>query len=163
ERYFVPLALAKSAWGIPNIYALEYRGTLGTEISDATASGGYPVSVSPNSYRQVKAILGVFQTAPADDTQETAIDPVVREGGRKYTEGPLKGSLAAQTLNFGHVLVSYGPQSAKLTSIADCDVSVLLPDGFVARTVSAVDFAGSKKEVVFEQQDHRVRFRVQDS
>src|SRR5215469_13326805 len=33
ERYFVPLTLAKSAWGIPNIYALEYRGTLGTEIS----------------------------------------------------------------------------------------------------------------------------------
>jgi len=163
ERYFVPLALAKSAWGIPNIYALEYRGTLGTAISDANASGGYPVSISPNSYRQVKAILDVYQHAPADNTQEIMIDPVLREAGRKYTEGPLKGSWAAQTLNFGHVLVSYGPQSAKLTSIADCDVSVLLPDGFVAKTVSAVDFDGNKKEVVFTQEDHRVRFSVQDS
>jgi len=163
ERYFVPLTLAKSAWGIPNVYALEYRGNLGTESNDLTASGGYPVSISPDSYRQVKAILDVYQHAPADRTQEPVIDPVLREAGRRYTEGPLRGSFAAQTLNFGHVLVTYGSEVAKLTSIADGEVSVLLPDGFVARRVSAVDFDGNRKEVVFKQQDRRVRFSVQDS
>jgi hypothetical protein len=163
ERYFVPLTLAKSAWGIPNIYALEYRGNLGTEISDSTASGGYPISIDANSYREVEAILNVYEHAPADNTQEPFIDPVLREAGRKYTEGPLKGSLAAQTLNFGHVLVTYDSQLAKLTSIADCEVSVRLPEGFVASSVSAVDFDGNKNKVAFKQQDHQVRFSVQDS
>jgi hypothetical protein len=163
ERYFVPLTLAKSAWGIPSIYALEYRGNLGTEIGDGTASGGYPVSIDANSYRQVKAILDVYEHAPADNSQESFIDPVMREARRKYTAGPLKGWLAAQTLNFGHVLVTYDSQLAKLTSIADCDVSVPLPDGFSAKSVLAVDFHGNKKNLAFTQQDSRVRFSVQDS
>src|SRR5262249_29261308 len=87
ERYFVPLTLAKAAWGIPNIYALEYRGNLGTEITDGVPSGGYPIAISPSSYRQVKAILDVYQHAPADSTQESMIDPVLREAGRRYAEG----------------------------------------------------------------------------
>ena len=163
ERYLVPLTLAKSAWGIPNLYALEYRGSLGTDAANGSASGGYPVEISQNSYRQVQAILDVYGHAPADSTQEPTVDPVLQKAGRRYTEGPLKGFFAAQTLNFGHVLVTYGPQLAKLASIADGDVSVPLPDGFVAQRVSAIDFNGKKKEIVFKQQDGFVTFGVEDS
>jgi hypothetical protein len=162
ERYFVPLTLAKSAWGIPNIYALEYRANLGTEAA-RIPSGGYPVDISQNSYRQVKAILDVYGHAPADNTQEPIVDPVLQKAGRRYTEGPLKGFFAAQTLNFGRVLVTYGPHSAKLTSIADGDVSVPLPDGFLAKSVSAADFDGKKKEIVFKQQHGCVHFDVADN
>ena len=163
ERYFVPLTLAKSAWGIPNVYALEYRGSLGTEMTEGLASGGYPVDISASSYRRMKAVLDVYEHAPADNTQEPVVNPVLQKAGRRYSEGPLKGFFAAQTLNFGHVLVTYGPQVAKLTSIADCDVSVSLPDDFVAKRVSAVGFDGEKKEVAFRQQDGSVDFAVQDS
>jgi hypothetical protein len=163
ERYFVPLTLAKSAWGIPNIYALEYRGSLGTEGTNSGPSGGYPVGIAQNSYRQVKAILDVYEHAPADNTQESTVDPVLQKAGRRYTEGPLKGSYAAQTLNYGRVLVTYSPQIAKLTSIADGEVSVPLPDGFLAKSVSAVDLNGKRQEIAFEQQDGRVRFVVEDS
>ena len=163
ERYFVPLTLAKSAWGIPNLYALEFRGSLGTDAASGSASGGYPMEISQNSYRQVQAILDVYEHAPADGTQEPTVDPVIQKAGRKYTEGPLKGFFAAQTLNFGHVLVSYGPQRAELTSIADGDVSVPLPQGFVPHGIFAVDFSGKKKEIVFKQQDGLVTFGVEDS
>jgi hypothetical protein len=50
-----------------------------------------------------------------------------------------------------------------LTSIADGDVSVPLPDGFLAKRVSAVDFGGNKKEIEFNQQGDRVHFGVEDS
>jgi len=163
ERYFVPLTLAKSAWGIPNIYALEYRGNLGTEATTSIASGGYPVEISQGAYRRVKAILDVYEHAPADSTQEPAVDPVLQKATRRYTEGPLKGFYAAQTLNFGRVLVTYSPDRALLTSIADGDVSVPLPDGFFANAVLAVDFDGKKKQVVFNQHDASVRFGVEDS
>jgi len=163
ERYFVPLTLAKSAWGIPNVYALEYRGNLGTEASSTIASGGYPVDIPPNSYRQVKAIMDVYGNAPADNTQEPVVEPGLQKAGRRYTDGPLKGFFAAQTLNFGRVLVTYSAQTAKLTSIADGEVSVPLPDGFLARSVSAVDFDGIKKEIIFRQQDGCVQFAVEDS
>jgi len=162
ERYLVPLTLAKSAWGIPNLYALQYRGNLGTDAA-GSASGGYPVEISQNSYRQVQAILDVYGHAPADSTQEPTVDPVLQKAGRRYTEGPLKGFFAAQTLNFGHVLVTYGPQLAKLVSIADGDVSVPLPEGVVVQRVSAVDFNGKKKEIVFKQQDGFVTVGVEDS
>ena len=163
ERYLVPLTLAKSAWGIPSLYALEYRGSLGTDASNGSASGGYPVEISQKSYRQVKAILDVYRHAPADSTQEPTVDPVLQKAGRRYTQGPLKGFFAAQTLNFGHVLVTYGPQLANLTSIADGDVSVPMPDGFVTQRVSALDFNGEKKEIVFKQLDGFVSFGVEDS
>ena len=163
ERYFVPLTLAKSAWGIPTLYALEYRGSLGTEATISIASGGYPVDISQGSFRQVKAILDVYRHAPADNTQEPTVDPVLQKAGRRYREGPLKGFFAAQTLNFGRVLVAYSPQSAQLTSIADGEVSVPLPDGFLAKRVSAVDFGGNKKEIVFKQQGDQVHFGVEDS
>ena len=163
ERYFVPLTLAKSAWGIPDFYALEYRGTLGTEATSSIASGGYPVDISENSFRRVKAILDVYGHAPADNTQESAVDPVLQKAGRKYRQGPLKGYFAAQTLNFGRVLVTYGPQTARLTSIADVDVSVPLPGGFLAQGVSAVDFNGNKREILFTQQGECVHFSVEDS
>ena len=163
ERYFVPLTLAKSAWGIPTLYALEYRGNLGTEATISTASGGYPVNISRDSFRQVKAILDVYGHAPADNTQEPTVDPVLQKAGRRYREGPLKGFFAAQTLNFGRVLVAYRPQTAQLTSIADGDVSVPLPNGFLAKRVSAEDFDGNKKEIVFKQQGDQVHFGVEDS
>src|SRR5215467_8564143 len=163
ERYFVPLTLAKSAWGIPNIYALEYRGNLGTEATTSIASGGYPVDISRDAYRKVRAILDVYQHVPADYTQEPTVDPVLKKATRRYTEGPLKGFYAAQTLNFGRVLVTYGPNTALLTSIADGDVSVPLPDGFLANRVLAVDFDGNKKPIVFTQQNGYVRFDVEDS
>jgi len=163
ERYFVPLTLAKSAWGIPNIYALEYRGNLGTEATTSIASGGYPVDISRDAYRKVRAILDVYQHVPADYTQESTVDPVLQKATRRYTEGPLKGFYAAQTLNFGRVLVTYSPNTALLTSIADGDVSVPLPDGFLANRVLAVDFDGNKKPVVFTQQNGYVRFDVEDS
>jgi Glycosyl hydrolases family 31 len=163
ERYFVPLTLAKSAWGIPTLYALGYRGNLGTESTISSASGGYPVDISPDSFRQVKAILDVYGHAPADNTQQPTVDPVLQKAGRRYREGPLKGFFAAQTLNFGRVLVAYSPQNAQLTSIADGDVSVPLPDGFLAKRVLAVDFAGNKTEIVFQQQGDRVNFGVEDS
>jgi Glycosyl hydrolases family 31 len=163
ERYFVPLTLAKSAWGIPNIYALEYRGNLGTEATTSTASGGYPVDISQDAYRRVRAILDVYEHAPADYTQEPTVDPVLQKATRRYTEGPLKGFYAAQTLNFGRVLVTYNADTALLTSIADGDVSVPLPDRFLANKVLAVDFDGKKKQVAFTQQNGCVRFGVEDS
>jgi hypothetical protein len=162
-RYFVPLTLAKSAWGIPNIYALEYRGNLGTEETTSIASGGYPVDISEDAYREVKAILDVYQHAPADYTQEPTVDPVLQKARRRYTEGPLKGFYAAQTLNFGRVLVTYSANTALLTSIADGHVSVPLPDGFLANTVLSVDFNGTKKQVEFNQQNGCVHFGVEDS
>jgi Glycosyl hydrolases family 31 len=162
ERYFVPLTLAKSAWGIPNIYALEHRGNLGTETT-SIASGGYPVDISQDAYRKVKAILDVYEHAPADQTQQPTVDPVLQKAGRRYTDGPLKGFYAAQTLNFGRVLVTYRPDSAMLTSVADGDVSVPLPEGFLADKVLAVDFGGKKTPVVFSQQNGCVRFAVKDS
>src|SRR5262249_5632110 len=127
------------------------------------ASGGYPVNISQDSFRQVKAILDVYLHAPADNTQEPIVDPVLQKAGRRYKEGPLKGFFAAHTLNFGRVLVTYNAQTAKLTSTADGDVSVPLPDGFLAKRIWAVDFAGSKKEIVFNQQGDRVHFGVEDS
>jgi len=163
ERYFVPLTLAKSAWGIPTLYALEYRGSLGTEETIGVASGGYPVNISQDSFRQVKAILDVYGHAPADNMQEPIVDPVIQKAGRRYKEGPLKGFFAAQTLNFGRVLVTYTAQTAQLTSTADGDVFVPLPDGFLAKRISAVDFAGSKKEITFKQQGDQVHFGVEDS
>jgi hypothetical protein len=163
QRYFVPLTLAKSAWGIPNLYALEYRGTLGTDAASGAASGGYPMEISRDSYRQVKAILDVYEHAPADSAQEPVIDPVGQEAGRRYAEGPLKGFYAAHTLNFGRVLVTYRPGLAKLTSIADGNVSFRLPDGFLANKVTAVDFDGRKKEVAFTQEHGCVHFGVEDS
>jgi hypothetical protein len=163
ERYFVPLTLAKSAWGIPNIYALEYRGNLGTEATTGIASGGYPVDISEDAYRKVRAILDVYEHAPADLTQEPTVDPVLQKAGRRYTDGPLKGFYAAQTLNFGRVLVTYRASTAVLTSVADGDVSVPLPDGFVANKVLAVDFEGKKTPVVFTQQNGCVSFAVEDS
>jgi hypothetical protein len=150
ERYFVPLTLAKSAWGIPNLYALQYRGTLGTEATGSIASGGYPVDISQASFRRVKAILDVYAHAPADKTQEPRVDPVLQSAGRTYSEGPLKGFFAAQTLNFGRVLVTYGSQTAQLTSVADSDVSVPLPKGFLVKEVSAVGFDGLRKEIPFK-------------
>jgi hypothetical protein len=163
ERYLVPLTLAKSAWGIPNLYALQYRGTLGTEATGSIASGGYPVDISPASFRRVKAILDVYAHAPADKTQEPHVDPVLQSAGRTYSEGPLRGFFAAQTLNFGRVLVTYGSQTAQLTSVADSDVSVPLPKGFLVKEVSAVGFDGLRKEIPFKQQSDNAIFRVEDS
>ena len=90
ERYLVPLTLAKSAWGIPNLYAIEYRGSLGTDATNGSASGGYPVAISQNSYRQVQAILDVYGHAPADSTQEPTVDPALQKAGRRYTHGAAK-------------------------------------------------------------------------
>ena len=59
--------------------------------------------------------------------------------------------------------MTYSPNTALLTSIADGDVSVPLPDGFLANRVLAVDFDGNKKPVVFTQQNGYVRFDVEDS
>ena len=162
EKYFVSLTLAKSAWGIPNLYALEYRGNLGTDATSGIASGGYPVDISSASYRQVKSILEVYGHAPADAAQQSSVDPLLQKASRRYRNGPLSGFFAAQTLNFGRVLVAYNPQSALLTSIADGDVSVPLPSGFLVKRVSAVDFSGNKKEVVFRQQGDRVQFGAED-
>ena len=70
---------------------------------------------------------------------------------------------AAQTLNFGRVLVTYGSQTAQLTSVADSDVSVPLPKGFLVKEVSAVGFDGLRKEIPFKQQNDNAIFRVEDS
>ena len=167
ERYFVPLTLAKSAWGIPNIYAVRYRGTVGSEATingaSALASGGYPLEIPEASFRRVRSILEVYGHAPADNTQQPDVDPVLQQAGRRYGEGPLKGFFAAQTLNFGHVLITYSPQSAWLTSISDASVLVRLPKGYVVRTVSAVHFDGSSHSVPFLKSTGEVSFAVQDS
>jgi hypothetical protein len=163
----VPLTLAKSAWGIPNIYALEYRGALGTEAVvngvKSIASGGYPVEISEDSYRQVRAILEVYLHAPADNRQEPQVDPVLQQASRTYKTGPLQGFFAARTLNFARALVTYTPQSAWLTSTADGEISVPLPKGYVTKSVSGVDFEGRKSPISFNQNADSVRIRVQDS
>jgi hypothetical protein len=167
ERYFVPLTLAKSAWGIPNIYALEYRGALGTEAVvngvKNIASGGYPVEISEDSYRQVRAILEVYLHAPADNRQQPQVDPVLQQASRTYKIGPLQGFFAARTLNFARALVTYTPQSAWLTSTADAEISVPLPKGYVTKSVSAVDFEGRRSPISFNQNADSVRIRVRDS
>jgi hypothetical protein len=167
ERYFVPLTLAKSAWGIPNIYAVQYRGNLGSEATinglKSIASGGYPVDISEDSFLRVRSILDVYRHAPADNTQQPDVNPILQHAGRLYRAGPLKGFLAAQTLNFGHVLVTYSPQSAWLTSISDTNVLVPLPKGYVVRTVSAVQFDGSSHSVPFQKSTDGISLAVQDS
>jgi hypothetical protein len=168
EGYFVPLTLAKAAWGIPDIYALEYRGALGTEGQiggiSSIASGGFPVEITEDSYRRVRAILDVYLHAPATNVQKPHVNPTRHEASREYTSGPLTGFFAATTLNFGHALVTYTPQSAWAMSTVDESLSVPLPTGFHPEKIFAVDFGGHKASIPFsKEQPHAVQFTARDS
>ncbi len=168
ERYFVPLTLAKAAWGVPDIYALEYRGVLGTEGQidgvSSIASGGFPVEIAEASYRRVRAILDVYLHAPATNAQKPYVDPVRHKASRRYTSGPLTGFVAATTLNFGHALVTYTAQSAWAMSTTDDSLSVPLPPGVHIGKIFAVDFDGQKAIIPFSKgQHHTVHFSAQDS
>jgi hypothetical protein len=167
DSYFVPLTLAKAAWGIPQIYALEYRGAQGSAgpISgvEGIASGGYPVAISQGDYRRVSSILNVYLHAPADNTQTPFVDPELRLAYRTYGDGPLKGFYAARTLSFGHALATYTSREAWVTSNVDGDVAVPLPAGYAVTDVLAVDFDGQEKSVRFHEDAKAVQFAVRDS
>lgn len=168
KRYFVPLTLAKAAWGIPNLYAIEYRGELGTQgpiggIS-SIASGGYPVTISDTDYRRVSAILRVYRHAPASNGEKVVVKPKLREAWRKYSSGPMGGQLAATTLNHGFALATYDGSSVWVTSVSDDEVVVPIPKGQHVTKVYVVGFDGKRKEVQFHiEPDGDARIRVKDS
>ena len=168
ERYLVPLTLAKAAWGIPNIYALEYRGALGTQAQiggvSSIASGGFPVNISQESYRQIRAILDVYLHSPATNTQKILVDPIIKRASREFTTGPLAGFHAALTLNHGYCLVTYDLSSAWLTSTTDESVSVPIPNGYRETAVVAVGMDGHESKVPFHHDvDGKVTFMTTSS
>ncbi|HWA93151.1 MAG TPA: TIM-barrel domain-containing protein [Terracidiphilus sp.] len=168
KRYFVPLTLAKAAWGIPNVYAIEYRGELGTQgpiggIS-SIASGGYPVSISDSDYRRVSAILQVYRHAPASNAQRVSVSPNLREASRTYSNGPMAGQLAATTLNHGFALATYDRSSVWVTSVSDDELVVPIPKGAHIARVFVVGFDGKRQVVQFQiEANGDVRIRAQDS
>lgn len=167
QRYFVPLTLAKAAWGIPTLYALQYRAELGTAGPitgiGGIASGGYPSPISPEDYARVRSLLDVYEHAPADGSQLPVIDPVHHLAKRLYTSGPMWGSPAAMTLNQGTALVTYTETSAWLTSADAGSVIVALPLGQVIESVSSVGFDGQREKVQFTAISKGVMFDAKDA
>ena len=168
ERYFVPLTLAKAAWGIPNIYALEFRGTLGTEGTvsgiSGIASGGYPVAPGSADYHRVSAILHVYLHAPARNDQRVIVDPSAKQASRYYTAGVMAGSPVAMTLNHGYALATYDEESIWLASISDDTIVLPIAVGRKIGSVRRVSPGGQNQSISFARvSDGSISFAVKDS
>jgi hypothetical protein len=142
KKMFVHSTLRTSVYGIPALYAIEYRGA----GRMGGASGGYPVSIPEKDYRKVSAILRCYEHSPMRPDQERFVDPEMKVFWRKFGSGPLKGSLAAAGLAGNTVIATYDERKIMLAAITETQAVVPIPEGYVAGPAREVGADGSSKE-----------------
>lgn len=127
--YFVRLTLRKCVFGIPALYAIEYRGEQGHLLLgySGVAPGGYPVPIEESEYRRLRAILQVYMHCPIDVSHKVFVDRDHSEHKRWFTAGKLAGQPACQVLAEGLALASYQEGSIRVAAIHSLTVRVPIP------------------------------------
>lgn len=162
KDYFTELTLKKCALGIPAIYAVKYRGTQGHMLFgySGVAPGGNPVAISEHEYRQLSAILRVYDAAPIDRNQKVIADLQHEKYMRGYERNG-EFAVAAQTLNRGAALVAYGNECALCCSLENALVSLPLPAGAESVAITEQTEKG-ERPVASEIRGNHILFDAQD-
>ncbi|NOX97878.1 MAG: hypothetical protein GXO98_07480 [Nitrospirae bacterium] len=139
RKFMVRGQLRKIVYGIPAIYALNYRGDM-----DQTAE-----YISEENHRLLRSLFNVYLHSPVNPNHKIFIDLERKIFSRTYKTGPLKGFYSALTLSGNQAVASYRDGLIKLSALADTDIVLPLPPESGKEKIFAVGEDGTKTKVKF--------------